>query len=436
MQPKISVIITIHNAERYLYECLDSVCGQSFEEIEILCIDGGSTDSSPQILSKYAKEDPRIRIINDPNTSYGHKVNVGIDLAKGEYISVLESDDYYEKNMLENLWLIVEKYHPDMVNGEYEMFWDVHGIRFHLPHQMYCKQPYGQLIYNAQHTEDMEIMDRFWTGIFRREFIQQKGIRLNESPGASFQDMSFRFLLSVLAETTYHLPTVVYQYRMDNPGSSMKDPSKTVVIAEEHAYLQQELEKRCISDKNIWYLRYYWKYMDFYGNIHRLQGPGREALFERYQRELKADWEQKVLVDYSPEKYPFADRQILENPDDYRRKIERDFQDFCQYTKRQQILLEKFADAKKIVIFGSGQIGRLLLRRELAAVRERICCFADNSPEKIGTVLDGVEIISPNQAVERNPDALFCIANKKYGDEMKQQLKDYGILEEQIICYC
>ena len=90
---KISVIITVHNAETYLSECLNSVITQTFSNIEILCMDGGSTDSSPQILKEYAEKDSRIRIINDPNTSYAHKVNEGIRLAKGEYISVLESDD-------------------------------------------------------------------------------------------------------------------------------------------------------------------------------------------------------------------------------------------------------------------------------------------------------------------------------------------------------
>ena len=88
---KISVIITIHNAEQYLKECLDSVCNQTFFDIEVLCIDGGSTDSSPSILKEYAQKDVRVQIINDSNTSYGHKINVGIEQARGKYISVLES---------------------------------------------------------------------------------------------------------------------------------------------------------------------------------------------------------------------------------------------------------------------------------------------------------------------------------------------------------
>ena len=65
--PIISVIVTVHNAERYLRECLDSVVAQTFSDIEILCMDGGSRDTSPQILKEYAKGDERIRIINDPN---------------------------------------------------------------------------------------------------------------------------------------------------------------------------------------------------------------------------------------------------------------------------------------------------------------------------------------------------------------------------------
>ncbi len=90
---KISVIMTIHNAEKYIRECMESVLNQTFSEIEVLCIDGGSTDGTPHILKEYAERDLRIRIINDANTSYGHKVNRGIEEAVGEYISVVESDD-------------------------------------------------------------------------------------------------------------------------------------------------------------------------------------------------------------------------------------------------------------------------------------------------------------------------------------------------------
>ena len=142
---KISVIVTVHNAEKYLRECLDSVCNQTFGEIEILCIDGGSTDLSPQILEEYIQKDNRIRIINDSNTSYGHKINVGIAQAEGDYIAVLESDDMYMPYMLERLYRVAEKYEPDFVNADYTSFFDVDGKRHELYIDMYQKSSYDRL---------------------------------------------------------------------------------------------------------------------------------------------------------------------------------------------------------------------------------------------------------------------------------------------------
>ena len=79
---KISVIVTIHNAEKYIRECMESVLNQTFSDFEVLCMDGGSTDDTPSILKEYEQRDLRVRIINDANTSYGHKVNRGIEEAK------------------------------------------------------------------------------------------------------------------------------------------------------------------------------------------------------------------------------------------------------------------------------------------------------------------------------------------------------------------
>ena len=101
---KVSVIVTVHNSEKYLERCLQSVCNQTLRDIEILCIDGQSFDKSPEILSKFREEDNRVKIINDRNASYGHKINVGIENAMGRYIAILESDDQYDPLMLVKLF--------------------------------------------------------------------------------------------------------------------------------------------------------------------------------------------------------------------------------------------------------------------------------------------------------------------------------------------
>jgi len=425
----ISVIVTVHNAQKYLVECLDSVCGQTFEEIEILCIDGGSTDNSPQILKSYAEKDDRIRIINDTNTSYGHKINVGFAEAQGDYIAVLESDDLYRPNMLKSLYAIAEKYHPDFVNGEYRCFFDVEEERFYEPHRLYQRQPYNCLIENSAHPEEMELMDRFWTGIYSREFIEREKIRLNETPGASFQDMSFRFMASVLAKTVYHIDEVVYDYRIDNPGSSMKDPSKTVIIAEEHAYLKRELEKRGVTDAHIWKMDYYWKYRDMHANMRRLQGDGRLALYHRYLEELKKDL--PTMEANGGSGFEYATREILEHADEYLEFMKGEFAKHTEYVNNKAQFYEMIHKTSQIIIFGCGQRGEALYHR-LSNVIERLSAFADNSEKLWGSKFHGYEVFEPAKAVERYPDAFYMIANKYHWDEIKKQLLQLGVSEENI----
>lgn len=433
---KISVIVTIHNAEKYIQECLSSVVGQSFSEIEILCMDGGSTDATPAILRDYAAKDCRIRIINDSNTSYGHKVNRGIEEAKGDYISVLESDDLYEPFMLERLYEIVRRYHPDCVNGNYTNFFDINGRRFGYVTKMYVEEDYNCLINYREEPERFGVIPRYWTGIFRKDFLVEQNIRMNESPGASFQDMSFRFLTSILATSAYHLNLPLYLYRIDNPGSSMHDSTKTVVIAEEHEFLRNELQKRGITNEYAWHNAYLWKYMDFRGNLSHLRGEYRQELFERYLRELEKDRE--ALKKYAKQGYgQFAGKMMEEPPQKVLELLEQDVrqeQDNRQRLYRFVHAVSEIDSGQKIVVFGAGQRGRLVL--ELLQFEKRcIGCVTDNDRKLWGMGIGEHMILPPEKAVEKYPDALYVVANKQQAQKMKQQLQDMGIKENKICVY-
>ena len=96
----VSVIIPVYNTEKYLEECLKSVINQTLKVIEIICIDDGSTDNSPDILKEYSEKDGRIRIYSQTNKGQGAARNRGIDLAKGEYVYFIDSDDFMEINFL------------------------------------------------------------------------------------------------------------------------------------------------------------------------------------------------------------------------------------------------------------------------------------------------------------------------------------------------
>ena len=101
---KLSVIIPVYNVEEYLNECLDSITNQTLEGIEIICIDDGSTDNSPNLLKEYQKKDQRIKIITKENGGQATARNLGIKEAHGEYIAFIDSDDFIEPEMLEKLY--------------------------------------------------------------------------------------------------------------------------------------------------------------------------------------------------------------------------------------------------------------------------------------------------------------------------------------------
>ena len=113
--PAISIIIPVYNTKIYLKKCLDSVINQTFKDIEIICIDDGSTDGSLDILQSYAKQDKRFVILKQEHKGAGEARNNGMNIAKGKYIQFLDSDDWFELNMLENMYNNAEKYSTDIL---------------------------------------------------------------------------------------------------------------------------------------------------------------------------------------------------------------------------------------------------------------------------------------------------------------------------------
>ena len=95
--PKVSILVPICNVERYLRQCLDGLVNQTLEDIEVICINDGSTDSSLSIIREYERRDQRIVVIDKPNSGYGDSMNRGIDTARGEYVGIVESDDFAVK---------------------------------------------------------------------------------------------------------------------------------------------------------------------------------------------------------------------------------------------------------------------------------------------------------------------------------------------------
>ena len=118
----ISVVLPIYNVEKYLNRCIKSVINQSYKNLEIILVDDGSPDKCPQIVDEYAKRDKRVVAVHQPNGGYGVAVNHGIELARGEYVGIIESDDWIEPTMYEKLYNNAVKNNSDVVKCSFYVY--------------------------------------------------------------------------------------------------------------------------------------------------------------------------------------------------------------------------------------------------------------------------------------------------------------------------
>ena len=113
--PKLSIIIPVFNTEPYLPQCLESIIGQSFSDFELILVDDGSTDNCPTICDDYSQQDARVKVIHKKNEGVSVARNTGMKTAKGDYLTVVDSDDWLEKDMYQSMFQYINKYDADVV---------------------------------------------------------------------------------------------------------------------------------------------------------------------------------------------------------------------------------------------------------------------------------------------------------------------------------
>ena len=223
--PSVSVIIPIYNTERYLRECLDSVLSQTLRGIEVICVNDGSTDGSLSVMREYEARDPRVRVVDKPNGGYGHSVNRGLSEARGEYVAIVEPDDFIDAHMYEDLMAAARlsgDTAADVVKSAYWNYYDVEGEppRIEAPNLMNC-MPAESFQFTAHtHWEVLYHHPSIWSAIYRREFIEERGIRMIEPKGAGWADNPFFFETLLQAQSIVWVPAAYYFYRQTNPDSS------------------------------------------------------------------------------------------------------------------------------------------------------------------------------------------------------------------------
>ncbi len=239
---KISIVIPIFNVEKYIEECIRSAMRQTFKDIEIICVNDGSTDGSLEILNKLAAEDDRLKIISKPNSGYGHSINVGMDAAIGKYFAILESDDYIENDMYERLYATIEKHNVDFVKSNFFYLYGKGKSKTVIKSNVFDSDSnYDKVLNPSQQNILTLTKTTTWTGLYNLAFLRKNGIRHNETPGASYQDTGFCFDVYAKAKSCVFIKDAFYYYRQDNAAASMRSKGKVYAITKEYAYIKKNL---------------------------------------------------------------------------------------------------------------------------------------------------------------------------------------------------
>ena len=221
--PSVTVLVPIYNVESYLRQCLDSLKTQTLQDVEFLCIDDGSTDASGKIADAYAAEDARFRVIHKANEGYGKTMNRGLAEARGEYIGIVESDDFADAVMFEKLHAAICSPGADVVKSN---FYQYDAARGSVPTDLLAGCPYHEMC-SAVTVPKLLQTDLFiWTSLYRKSFLEAKGICFRETPGAAYQDVGFSQKVTASCQKMYLLPDHFLHYRIDNAGSSVHSIGK------------------------------------------------------------------------------------------------------------------------------------------------------------------------------------------------------------------
>ena len=290
-------------------DCLDSLCAQTLKNIEIICINDGSTDASGAILDEYAKNNANIKVINKKNSGYGDSMNRGLEAATGEYIGIVESDDYIDANGFEKLYELAKKTDADIVKANYYY----HSNDKDEIHEVVKNQKLNKAITISDDYSILIEEPGIWSAIYRRDFLNDNKIRFRTTPGASYQDTGFFFKTACAAKKIVYTKNAYLHYRTDNANSSVKSLEKVNYVVEEYADIEKYLEKCDISDE-VKYAIQAAKFGAFHWNLQRLPKDLAQEFIVTIKNDFtKADKAGLLQKKYFPTKYWLALQLILKS---------------------------------------------------------------------------------------------------------------------------
>ncbi len=307
---KVSIIVPAYNVEPYVRECMESITRQTLKDIEIICINDGSTDGTLAILKEYAEKDSRIILVDKENGGYGIGMNIGMSKATGEYIGIVEPDDFVPVNMFGDLYEIAKENDLDFVKADFYRFERAETGDMYLTYNhLDRKNLYYNKVFDPSHTpEAIRFIMNTWSGIYRKAFLDEYNIRHNETPGASFQDNGFWFQTFAFAKRGMIIDKPYYMNRRDNPNSSVRNMQKIYCINVEYDHIRDIL----MQYPETWerFKTYYTlkRFHNSVATLRRISNEFKRDYVERFSKEMKRA---KALGEMDEELFTAAERDNL-----------------------------------------------------------------------------------------------------------------------------
>lgn len=257
----VSVIVPVFNAERTLAQCLDSILKQTHAQLDILCIDDGSTDDSAELLDTYASRDDRIRVLHKINGGYGSACNAGLAEARGAWISIVEPDDWIEPEMYAHMLAFAARFGGpiDIIKTPY---WRIVAPDTPEQRKLPCRyagrvSPSHQPFTIEEATRIMRHHPSIWSALYHADFLKEHGILFPEIPGAGWADNPFLIETLCQAEAIVYLDEAFYCYREDTEEKNTAFAQKNPMMAFERWHdIQDLMERLHVTSPGVWSIQY------------------------------------------------------------------------------------------------------------------------------------------------------------------------------------
>lgn len=292
-EKKVSVVVPVYNAQRHLRQCMDSITGQTLRELEIICVDDGSTDASAQILKEYEALDGRIRVIRQENQGAGAARNRGLIEARGEYLSFLDADDFFEPDMLKKAYEKAKEGAAQVVVFASDQYDENTGSFRAAPWTLrsHALPPYRPMDCRTFTDNVFKVFVGWaWDKLFQREFVEKHGLKFQEQRTSN--DLVFVFSAVVLAERIEAEEKVLAHQRRGEKGSLSNTRENSW-----HCFYDALTELRENLKRFGRYAELQQDYINYalhfsLWNLDTLQGEKKKELF----RMLKKRWFRKLGV--------------------------------------------------------------------------------------------------------------------------------------------